>query len=134
MTSQDSLAQRYGAPPPWRRPVMIGASVLVALLFLGWLGWTIWGHSTPEVTSELESYSVESDHATSAVLVVTLADPDVEATCRLRAYAEDHVVVGELSFRPDPATRRQVVEIRTERRATSVEKLGCTAPGQSRPR
>ena len=69
------------------------------------------------------------------MLVVSLADDDVEATCRLRAFAEDHTTVGELAFTPDPdAGRRQVVEIRTERRATSVESLGCTADGQKRPR
>ena len=30
--------------------------------------------------------------------------------------------------------RRQVQTIRTERRATSVEAVGCTAPGQDDPR
>ncbi len=55
-----------------------------------------------------------------------------EATCRLRAFAEDHTTVGELAFTPDPdAGRRQVVEVRTERRATALESLGCTADGQN---
>ena len=53
----------------------------------------------------------------------------------LRAYAEDHSTVGELTFTPDPSEgRRQVRTMRTERRATSVDKLGCTAPDQHRPR
>jgi hypothetical protein len=67
--------------------------------------------------------------------VVTLDDADVEASCTLRAYAVDHTTVGELTFTPDPTEgRRQVETIRTERRATSVESIGCTAPGQDRPR
>ena len=87
------------------------------------------------MTSELETFSIEDDHTVTAVLVVSLADDDVEATCTLRAIAEDHSVVGEVSFTPDPGTgQRQVQEIRTERRATAVESLGCTAPGQNRPR
>ena len=87
------------------------------------------------MTSELETFSVDDDHSVTAVLVVTLDDADVKASCTLRASAEDHAVVGELTFTPDPSLgRRQVQTIRTERRATSVESLGCTAPGQDRPR
>jgi hypothetical protein len=67
--------------------------------------------------------------------VVTLDEPDVRASCTLRAYATDHTTVGELTFTPDPDEgQRQVQTIRTERRATSVESIGCTAPGQDQPR
>ena len=135
MSSADTLAERYGVAAPWRRRVLLVGAGLLAALFLGWLGWTVWSHGTPEVTSELETFSIDSDHATTAVLVVSLADEEVEATCTLQALAEDHSVVGELVFTPDPSLgRRQVQEIRTERRATSVQSLGCTAPGQNHPR
>ena len=134
MTSHD-LADRYGAPAPWRRRATIAGSVALAVVFLVWLAWSVYEHATPQVTSELETFSVEDDHTATAVLVVTLADPDVKASCTLRAYAEDHTTVGEVTFTPDPSKgRRQVKTIRTERRATSVEKIGCTAPGQDRPR
>jgi hypothetical protein len=87
------------------------------------------------VTSELESFSIKDDHSVTAVLVVSLDSADVRASCTLRAYSADHTTVGELTFTPDPSQgRRQVETIRTERRATSVESLGCTAPGQDRPR
>ena len=87
------------------------------------------------MTSELESFSVVDEHSVTAVLVVALDEADVKASCTLRAYAEDHTTVGELTFTPDPSLgRRQVQTIRTDRRATSVESLGCTAPGQDRPR
>jgi hypothetical protein len=135
VSAQDTLEERYGAPAPWRRRAVIAASVLVAALFLGWLGWTVYEHSTPKVTSELETFSVEDDHTVTAVVVVSLDSSDVDASCTLRAYAADHTTVGELTFTPDPAKgRRQLETIRTERRATSVENIGCTAPGQDRPR
>ena len=60
---------------------------------------------------------------------------DVVATCTVRAYSEDHTLVGSVSFTPEPTPSGRVTqEISTDRRATSVELLGCTAPGQSRPR
>jgi hypothetical protein len=87
------------------------------------------------VTSELEGFSVIDDSTVSVVLVVSLRDDVVGASCRLRAFAEDHNTVGELAFTPEPgAGRRHVVEIRTDRRATAVESLGCTAEGQPQPR
>ena len=135
MSGPDTLTQRYGAPAPWRRRALVTASVALAVAFLAWLAWSVYEHSTPQVTSELETFSVEDDHTVTAVLVVSLDSSDVKASCTLRAYAEDHTTVGELTFTPDPSKgRRQVETIRTERRATSVEKIGCTAPGQDRPR
>jgi hypothetical protein len=135
VSAQDTLGERYGAPAPWRRRALVTASVLVSLVFLGWLAWTVYEHSTPTVTSELETFSIEDEHTATAVLLVTLDSPDVKASCTLRAYAADHTTVGELTFIPDPSQgRRQVETIRTERLATSVESIGCTAPGQDRPR
>jgi Domain of unknown function (DUF4307) len=135
VSTQDTLGERYGAPAPWRRRALVGASVGVAMVFLGWLAWTVYEHSTPRVTSELETFSIEDDHTATAVIVVTLDSADVKASCTLRAYAADHTTVGELTFTPEPSQgRRQVETIRTERRATSVENIGCTAPGQDRPR
>ncbi len=129
------MAERYGVPSAWRRRALVGACAVLVLVFGVWLAWTAYDHSTPSVTSELEGFSVEDDHSVTAVLVVALDAADVKASCTLRAYAEDHTTVGELTFTPDPSLgRRQVQTIRTDRRATSVESLGCTAPGQDRPR
>lgn len=135
MTSQDLLAERYGAPEPWRRFVLIGGCVVVCLAFLGWLGWTTWSQATPDVASDLVSFEVVDEHTATAVVEVRLANDDVEATCTLRAVAEDHTQVGGLSFTPSPEGGERYEEvIRTERRATSVDLVGCTAPGQPRPR
>jgi hypothetical protein len=131
----DDLGDRYGATAPWRRRATIIASVALAAVFLAWLAWAVYEHSTPQVTSQLETYSIVDDHTATAVVVVSLDSADVKASCTVRAYAEDHTNVGELTFTPDAAKgRRQVETIRTERRATSVESVGCTAPGQDRPR
>jgi hypothetical protein len=128
-------ADRYGAPSPWRRRALVGASVALVAAFLGWLIWTVLVHAAPPVASELLTFDVVDEHSVVAVVQVQLADDDVEATCLLRAFAEDHSVVGELSFTPDPQDGERLEQtIRTERRATSVESVGCTAEGQSRPR
>ena len=125
------LADRYGTPSRWRRPATIALAAALATVALGWLVWTAWFHSTPDVSSDLVSFDVTSDNETRARLDVELG-AGVEASCRLRAFAEDHTTVGELAFTPVAGTNE--VLIRTERRATTVEKIGCTAPGQPRPR
>ena len=100
-----------------------------------WLVWTVGDTANPDVSSQLETFSFPDDHTATAVLVVSLANPDVKATCKLRAYSEDHTVVGEATFPVDPDLgRRQTHDFRTERQGTSVESIGCTAPGQTRPR
>ena len=132
MTVTTDLADRYGAPSRWRRPAAVALAATLAVVGLGWLGWTVWFHTTPDVTSDLVSFDVTSDYETQARLDVRLGEDDVEASCRLRAFAEDHTPVGEVVFTPVGGTNEVV--IRTERRATTVEKLGCTADGQPRPR
>ena len=125
------LADRYGAPARWRRPTAVGLAVLLAVVGLTWLGWTAWFHGSPDVRSEVVTFEVTDDHQVEARIDVRLVD-GVEASCRVRALAEDKTAVGELAFTPVDGVNEVV--IRTERRATSVEKLGCTAPGQPRPR
>jgi hypothetical protein len=137
VTSQDSaaaLAERYGAPPAWRRPVVWAASGVVVAAFLGWLAWTIVDQSTMPVESELVSFDPVDEHTSTAIIDVRMADDASGVSCLLRAFAEDHSVVGELSFVPEPGDGRSEQRVRTERQATSVELVGCTADGQARPR
>lgn len=126
------LADRYGSPSAWRRPVTIALAAGLAAVGLTWLGWVAWVHGTPEVRSEIVSFDVTGDHEVSARLDVRISGDADDASCRLRALAEDKTAVGELAF--TPVNGNNEVVIRTERRATSVEKLGCTTAGQSRPR
>jgi hypothetical protein len=125
------LAARYGTPSPLRRRVTVLLVVVLAAAALGWLAWTAFFHASPPVESALSSYEIVSDNEVTAVVQVSLAD-DTVASCRVRALAADHSTVGELAFEPVAGANR--VTVRTERRATSVTLLGCTAPGQPRPR
>lgn len=118
---------RYGAPPPARRWVLGALVVVLSLGFLAWVVWAAWFHGTPKVTSELVSYTVVDEHSATAVLDVELGDA-AQPRCLVRAVSADHTPVGELSF--VPVDGRNEVTIRTEREATSVEKVGCTAAGQ----
>jgi len=104
--------------------------------------------TTPRDGDSILCRSMRNDHArinvdfpnrlstrSTARIAVRFGDDSVRATCLLRAYAEDHSVVGELSFTPEHDATQPIEEtVRTERRATSVELIGCTAPGQPRPR
>ncbi len=130
------MTQRYGAPSRTRRRTTLVVSGLVGALALGWLAWATWFQSNPEVQSALVSSKVVDQHSVTARVSVQPASRSVVASCRLRAYAEDHSVVGERSFRVRDVSGSVslTVPFRTEREATAVEMVGCTAPGQSRPR
>ncbi|MBZ5736162.1 DUF4307 domain-containing protein [Nocardioides sp. TRM66260-LWL] len=134
-TPRDELADRYGAPRPWRRRGLILASLLLAVVFGGWLTWTTVVHANPEVASDLQGFDVVDEHTATATIAVDVRS-GVDASgarCLLRAFAADHTTVGELTFTPT-GTGRYTESIRTERRATSVESVGCTTPTQNRPR
>jgi hypothetical protein len=122
------IAQRYAAQPStWPRVFAVIGAVLVVSLG-GWFVWAVWVHATPSVTSSLVTWQIVDEHTATATLEVDL-DADAEnPSCLLRAYAEDHTVVGDAPFRPEDG--RNEVSIRTERMATSVEKIGCTADNQ----
>jgi len=130
------LANRYGAPSPARRRALVGLVVLVAAAGLAWLAWAAIYQSTPKVQSDSTGFEIVDDHSATAEFTVVRSDADIRATCFLRAIAEDHSIVGELTeaIRPGAETTQVKVTIRTERRATTVELLGCTAPGQNRRR
>jgi hypothetical protein len=130
------MSERYGAASPARRRIAILVSGAVGLVALAWLAWATWFQSTPDVQSSLRTFEVLDSHSVTASVAVHLRDPDVEASCRVRAYGTDHSVVGELNFQVTgvSGTTRRDVTFRTERPATSVEVVGCTSPDQSRPR
>lgn len=126
------LAQRYGTPSRWQRWTVTGIAVLIAVTSLGWLLWATVFHSTPDAESTLIGFETTASDEITATVQVELADDVEEATCRLRAFAADHMPVGEVAF--TPVDGDNIVVVRTERRATSIELLGCTTPDQKRPR
>ncbi len=133
-----ALEERYGAPRPLRRGLLLAGLATLVAVFLGWVAWVTWFHATPRIDSELISFDVVDDNQATARLAVRRAEAEVVGTCTLRAFSEDHTTVGELAFRvPEgeaPLSQTLTKVVRTERLATSVELLGCTAEGQPRPR
>lgn len=131
----ESLPARYGRPSRGQQLLLVGGVGLIAVVFLGWLAWATWFHADPAVSSQLVTSDIVDDHTATAVIRVQYGDGPVDADCTVRAIAEDKVVVGQVSFSPDPDEGPDhEVEIATERRATAVESLGCTTEGQPRPR
>ena len=132
----DPLAGRYGGQSPRRRRAVIIASGVVGVLAIAWLAWAGWSQGTPDVQSNLQSFDVVDTHTVDAAVVVDTRSEDVTANCLVRAFGEDHSVVGELNFEVtgESGASRHDVTVRTERGATSVELIGCTSDDQSRPR
>ncbi len=138
MTTSDSskapaatLADRYGRRPRGRRTWILVAAV-VGTPFILWLAWVVAIYSNPAVQSSDRAFEIVDEHLATADIQVTLADDAVDPTCRVRALAADKQPVGDLPFVPVDGVNH--VEIRTERLATAVELIGCTAKGQSNPR
>jgi hypothetical protein len=130
------LEQRYRGPSRVYRLVALVLIAALALSGVGLVGWTVFFHSTPQVQSRLTAFAFPDDHTAVANLTIVRESQFTDASCRLRAIAEDHTVVGEVAVPvvDGPAEQSIRVEIRTERRATSVQSLGCTTPDQRRPR
>ncbi|MEO5708192.1 MAG: DUF4307 domain-containing protein [Nocardioidaceae bacterium] len=131
-----ALAQRYGTPSRHHRPLVITGVAALALVGLAWLLWVVLFHGRPQVTSEMVGFDIDGQHAAVARFTVVRRDATVPASCLLRAYADDHSVVGELTVPVDSTVKAVNLSstVRTERRATTVALVGCTAPGQRAPR
>jgi hypothetical protein len=115
---------------------VVAVVATVAVAGLAWLAWVVVVHGRPEVTSQMIGFDVRGQHAVSATFTVTRRDTAVRASCLLRAFADDHAVVGELSVPvvSGATDTRLSRTVRTERAATTVDLVGCTATGQRSPR
>jgi hypothetical protein len=116
---------------------VVAVAGLLSAAFLGWLTWVALEHGDPAVTSELVSFEVVGQHSSTATFTVARRTPEVEASCLLRAQARDHSVVGELNIAVGPGgspVTTLTEAVRTEREATSVSVVGCTAEDQAQRR
>jgi hypothetical protein len=123
--------ERYGAPRPWARPLVVALTVLLVLVGGGWLVWAALFHATPAVSGGLRTFRVLGDGMVSATIDVQ-REPGVGAVCLLEAQATDHSVVGERRVRipPGPAERlTRTYRIETERPATNAVLDGCEPAG-----
>ena len=134
------LATRYGSPSRARRGVVIAGVSVFAVVALTWLAWAAIFHGRPDVRSAMVGFSLNGQHAVGAEFVVVRRDTGVASSCLLQALASDHSIVGEQRLPVAAATQSSQLQrtvrtsFRTERRATSVDLVGCTAPGQHEPR
>ncbi|GAA1546843.1 DUF4307 domain-containing protein [Nocardioides humi] len=133
-TPADNLSERYGAPSRGRRTALVVGAAAVAVAFLGWLLWAMLFHANPAVSSEEIGHEVVDDHTATIRVRVTYGDGPVDATCVARAISHDKAVVGEQTVTPGREGAVQEITVRTERRATTVEWIGCKAAGQPRYR
>lgn len=124
----DLLQDRYGTGHPRRRLVVIGATTLLAIVFLGWLGWAAWVHSDQAFDAELSAYDVIGPHQAKVKMEISVRHADAAGSCLIRATASDHTIVGELTLTVPQmvAAQGQWIPIRTELLATTVEKVRCT--------
>src|SRR5690606_27518474 len=89
VTAPADLAARYGATSRSRRAWLIGLVGVVVAAFLGWLTWVIVVESSPPVNSDFLGFAVLDDNAAKAFVAVALEE-GVDATCVVRAFADDH--------------------------------------------
>ena len=130
------LTHRYGSPRRGQRTLVLAVVALVVTAGLAWLVWAIVLNSSPQVRSAIISFDVRGQHQAVARYSVVRSSREVRASCLLRAYAEDHSVVGErnVAVGPEhPASATLTSSVRTEREATSVDLIGCTTAEQKRP-
>jgi hypothetical protein len=130
------LQERYRSPRATTRVVALVLIVALVGSGMSFLAWAALFQSTPAVSSRLATWQFPDDHTAVANITVERETQFTEASCRLRAIAADHTVVGEVlvPVTDGPVKQTLQVEIRTERLATTVENIGCSAPGQPRPR
>ncbi len=121
------MEERYGVRSPRHRILTVLAVGGVAAVALGWLLWVAWVHSTPDVSGELRSFSVVSEHRVDVLIDIQRADGD-SVTCSVKAQASDHSIVAEDEIEVPAGDAGNLVfeaSIKTEREATSASVTNC---------
>ena len=127
----ERLRLRY---PPSRlsRPVLIGAVVLLGVVFLTWLIWAATVHANPVVSGQVSAYRVVSDREIDVTVTVDRPDPSMAVVCNVVAQAADFQAVGALDRLEVPPRAERVVNVtvtlKTLRRATSASVKSCSLP------
>jgi hypothetical protein len=129
-TREESADARYGRSADARadRKLKIVGGVLGAAL-LAVIGWSGFSYiAGQDVSGELIKFKVVSDTAVEVHLEVR-KDPAKPGVCTLRALSEDGTEVGwkDLRFEERETRVDKVGTVRTTRRATAVEVIGCQA-------
>lgn len=127
MGAVSDLTSRYGAPRSHRRATIV-AIVVLAAVFLTWVGWVAWTRSHPAVVGQIQSFDVTSDREVSVTFRIDRRDPAQPVTCRVFAQAVTYDRVAELDVDVPAGTGRltdTTVTLRTLKRATSASIEHC---------
>lgn len=126
-TTEELLAERYGAPSPVHRRALVALLVVIVAAGAGWLGWAAWSQANPDVRGELRSFEVDSDHEVTVVIDIDRTD-GAAVVCTVRALAEDHAIVADQEVTlpaGDDGSARLTLTVPTERRATTAMVTDC---------
>lgn len=94
MTTQAELDDRYGRrPDPARRRLLWGAVIAVALVGVGWLGWTTVANTVDAVSVDGLGFEVRDEHAVDVSFQVT-APRGRDVACAVQALDEEFGIVG----------------------------------------
>jgi len=123
-----SLAHRYGTDRHRGRVTGLAAGGVLVAALLGWAIWAAASQGRDAIEADVTSYQVVSSHETQVKLAVHFRNADSTGSCLVRATAQDHTVVGELTLTADQlrASQGTWIPIRTERRATTATLVRCT--------
>lgn len=123
----DLLRDRYGVHPARRPGPLAAIAVVAAVALVAWLGWAVWHNSSGTMGAEVHSFEVTSAHSVS--VTVDLHHLDGKSMyCTIQAFADDHTVVGQTDLHvaaDEPIDTTKVVDIKTERLATTATVSGC---------
>ncbi|MGI4895273.1 MAG: DUF4307 domain-containing protein [Janthinobacterium lividum] len=128
----DPLAQRYGRPPggarPWyRRPVLLGLSVLFALLVIGYGVWVSLAQSSGPSFTEI-GHSVVDD-STAEIRFSVTREAGQAVRCTVHALDADSSEVGllqvDVAASTSDADVQETAEVKTTARAVTVEVVSC---------
>jgi hypothetical protein len=118
---------RYGERSPRRHAALVVVVGLVAVAFLGWLGWAALHAATPASRSEVLAFTVVNPHQVRVRFEVTAAHGS-PVTCSLQAIDASHTTVGISSVVvPAAAQDRREAEtvITTRDKAVTAIVAGC---------
>ncbi|MER5932944.1 DUF4307 domain-containing protein [Streptomyces sp. NPDC002054] len=115
-----------------RKLKIVGSVLGVALLgVVGWIGWDyVAGQS---VSAEVIKYEVVSDSEVQVHLEIR-KEAGVAGVCTLSSQDEEHAEVGRADFTFDRPEKRldEMVSLKTTKRATMIELVGCQPAGSAR--
>ena len=118
--------ERYGVAKATRWPAI---ALVVGILGIGWLVWSALYHSNPPLRSQLVSFTITDDRATSVRYFIERQDSNQVVVCTLIARDFDKNIVGQIDQEiPAGKTKVELVtEVPTRSEAVNADVSSCRA-------